>query len=28
VLVWVSTLGQVNGQSRSDIAEVTLKAAS
>jgi putative peptidoglycan lipid II flippase len=28
VLVWVSTLGQVNGQSRSDIAEITLKAAS
>ncbi len=25
VLVWVSTLGQVNGQSRSDIAEITLK---
>ncbi len=28
LLVWVSTLGQVNGESRSDIAEVTLKAAS
>jgi putative peptidoglycan lipid II flippase len=28
VLVWVSTLGQVNGQSRSDIAEITLKGAS
>ncbi|WP_396836843.1 murein biosynthesis integral membrane protein MurJ [Mycobacterium sp. ITM-2016-00318] len=28
VMVWVSTLGQVNGESRSDIAEVTLKAAS
>lgn len=28
LLVWVSTLGQVNGQSRSDIAEITLKAAS
>ncbi len=28
VLVWVSTLGQVNGQSRSDIAEITLRAAS
>jgi putative peptidoglycan lipid II flippase len=28
VLVWVSTLGQVNGQSRSDIAEITLKSAS
>ncbi|ORB31163.1 murein biosynthesis integral membrane protein MurJ [Mycolicibacterium parafortuitum] len=28
VLVWVSTLGQVNGQSRSDIAEITLNAAS
>jgi putative peptidoglycan lipid II flippase len=26
--VWVSTLGQVDGQSRSDIAEITLKAAS
>jgi putative peptidoglycan lipid II flippase len=28
VLVWVSTLGQVNGQSRSDIAEIALKGAS
>ena len=28
VLVWVSTLGNVNGQSRSDIAEITLKSAS
>ena len=28
VLVWVSTLGQVDGESRSDIAEITLKAAS
>lgn len=28
VLVWVSTLGQVSGESRSDIAEITLKAAS
>jgi putative peptidoglycan lipid II flippase len=28
VLVWVSTLGRVNGQSRSDIAEITLKAVS
>ena len=28
VLVWVSTLGQVNGQSRSDIVEITLKAVS
>ena len=28
VLVWVSTLGQVNGQSRSNIAEITLKAVS
>ena len=28
VLVWVSTLGTVNGENRSDIAEVTLKAAS
>ena len=27
VLVWVSTLGTVNGESRSDIAEITLKAA-
>jgi putative peptidoglycan lipid II flippase len=27
VLVWVSTLGHVNGQSRSDIAEITLKGA-
>lgn len=27
VLVWISTLGQVNGQSRSDVAEITLKAA-
>jgi hypothetical protein len=26
--VWVSTLGHVNGQSRSDIAEITLHAAS
>jgi putative peptidoglycan lipid II flippase len=28
VLVWVSTLGQVSGESRSDIAEITLNAAS
>ncbi|KUH67407.1 murein biosynthesis protein MurJ, partial [Mycolicibacterium novocastrense] len=28
LLVWVSTLGQVNGQSRSDIAEVTVRSAS
>lgn len=28
VLVWVSALGQVDGESRSDIAEITLKAAS
>jgi putative peptidoglycan lipid II flippase len=28
VLVWVSTLGHVDGKSRSDIAEITLKAAS
>ncbi len=28
LLVWVATLGQVNGESRSDIAEITLKAAS
>jgi putative peptidoglycan lipid II flippase len=28
VLVWVSTLGQVNSESRSDIAEITLKSAS
>ncbi|BBY44920.1 murein biosynthesis integral membrane protein MurJ [Mycolicibacterium celeriflavum] len=28
VLVWVSTLGQVNGESRSDIAEITLRSAS
>jgi putative peptidoglycan lipid II flippase len=28
VLVWVSTLGQVDGKSRSDIAEITLKAVS
>lgn len=28
LLVWVSTLGRVNGESRSDIAEITLKAAS
>lgn len=28
VLIWVSTLGQVDGESRSDIAEITLKAAS
>ena len=28
VLVWVSTLGKVGGESRSDIAEITLNAAS
>lgn len=28
LLVWVSTLGQVDGESRSDVAEITLKAAS
>ena len=28
LLVWVSTLGQVDGESRSDIAEITVKAAS
>jgi putative peptidoglycan lipid II flippase len=28
LLVWVSTLGQVDGKSRSDIAEISLKAAS
>ena len=28
VLVWISTLGTVNGESRSDVAEITLKAAS
>jgi putative peptidoglycan lipid II flippase len=28
VLVWISTLGKVNGESRTDIAEITLKAAS
>ena len=28
VLVWVSTLGTVHGENRSDIAEITLKAAS
>ena len=28
LLVWVSTLGQVDGKSRSDIAEITLKAVS
>jgi len=28
VLVWVSTLGQVDGESRSDIAEITVNAAS
>ncbi|MHA0289974.1 murein biosynthesis integral membrane protein MurJ [Mycobacterium sp. C3-094] len=27
VLVWISTLGQVNGESRSDVSEITLKAA-
>jgi putative peptidoglycan lipid II flippase len=28
LLVWVSTLGQVDGKSRSDIAEVTVKGSS
>lgn len=28
LLVWVSTLGQVDGKSRSDIAEITVRAAS
>ncbi|HEX3285982.1 MAG TPA: murein biosynthesis integral membrane protein MurJ [Mycobacterium sp.] len=28
LLVWVTTLGQVDGKSRSDIAEITVKAAS
>jgi putative peptidoglycan lipid II flippase len=28
VLVWISTLGTTNGQSRSDISEVTVQAAS
>ena len=28
VLVWVSTLGSVGGESRSDVAEITLNAAS
>jgi putative peptidoglycan lipid II flippase len=28
LLVWISTLGQVDGKSRSDIAEVSVKAAS
>ena len=28
LLVWVSTLGQVSGESRSDIAEITVKSAS
>ena len=28
VLVWITTLGTVDGKSRSDIAEITLKAAS
>jgi putative peptidoglycan lipid II flippase len=28
VLVWISTLGHVNGDSRTDISEITLKAAS
>jgi putative peptidoglycan lipid II flippase len=28
LLVWISTLGQVNGESRSDLAEITVKAAS
>jgi putative peptidoglycan lipid II flippase len=28
LLVWISTLGSVNGESRCDVAEITLKAAS
>ena len=28
VLVWISTLGTVDGESRSDVSEITLKAAS
>jgi putative peptidoglycan lipid II flippase len=28
VLVWISTLGTTNGESRSDVSEITLKAAS
>jgi len=28
VLVWIATLGSVDGESRSDVAEITLKAAS
>ena len=28
VLVWISTLGTVDGESRSDVAEITLKSAS
>ncbi|MGD9622105.1 MAG: murein biosynthesis integral membrane protein MurJ [Mycolicibacterium sp.] len=28
VLVWISTLGSVNGESRTDVSEITLKAAS
>ncbi|MGB0437037.1 MAG: hypothetical protein ACPGIJ_08715, partial [Mycobacterium sp.] len=28
VLVWISTLGSVDGESRADISEITLKAAS
>ncbi|MGE0214853.1 murein biosynthesis integral membrane protein MurJ [Mycolicibacterium sp.] len=28
VLVWISTLGQVDGESRSDVSEITLNAAS
>ena len=28
LLVWISTLGTTNGESRSDIAEVTVQAAS
>ena len=28
VLVWISTLGTVDGKSRSDISEITLKSGS
>jgi putative peptidoglycan lipid II flippase len=28
VLVWIDTLGTVNGESRSDVAEITLKGSS
>jgi serine/threonine-protein kinase len=28
VLVWISTLGNTNGESRTEISEITLQAAS